>query len=90
MWAEIAAQREQFIGGILQDLDTSLEPLPITVITDVSFSDDSFRVDGEEYCCGGNRNYLWLRVEDGWFELSGPYGHFRFRAKPAVVVPTEG
>ena len=80
MWREFAEKRDDFIGGPLQDLDTTFGPISETFITDIRFDGEMFFVDGEDYGCGVNREYGGLHVEGGWFHVGTAYNHFRFKA----------
>lgn len=82
MWKEIAEQKEQFIGGELQDLDPHFGAAEVTTIIDITFDDEPngiFAVKGEKYSCSVNRAFGGLHAEDGWLHVGTPYNAFRFR-----------
>ena len=81
MWAELAAQRDRFIGGELQDCDPDGEPAPVTRVVDVTFEDDMFAVHGESYACFIDSTAAIGGDTDGWFHVRGPYCHWKFRGK---------
>ena len=93
MWQDLIDQKDKWIGGQLIDhgdsMDRSLlkpELLPaITTITGMELTDDSFRILGEEFNCGGSRQYIGLTsepVENG-LAFSGYGGHRWDIVKPA-------
>ena len=52
IWEQIANKKEEYIGGVLLDHECDE-----TIITDITFEDGFFTVEGEDYNCGLNREY---------------------------------
>ena len=86
-WKDLAAERDRFIGGTLQDLDPDMMPLPETTIVDVVLEDPddagekSFVVVGADYTCSVNTSHGLLGGEYGWILIAAPDVRFRFKAK---------
>lgn len=97
MWDNFAAAKDQWIGGTLIDcgdgdpIAAVVAPVPEggarTTIVDFEVTPDLFLVIGDEFNCGGARQYLYIagesRYGDG-FEVGGYGGHQFHFIKPAV------
>ena len=88
LWPQFVDKKEEYIGGILEDLDSSFDgPPPPTMITDIEFRANGkesawFEVKGKDYSCGGDVGHLGVvGGDEGWLTLSG-YGGALWRFKP--------
>ena len=93
LWSTFVEQKDQWIGGILQDTDTNYGlKAPETKITDITLipnGDDSafFEVHGEDYTCGFDVKHGAIdgnpdtnELLDGWIYLNG-YSGMEFKIK---------
>jgi len=79
MWGNFVEKKDEFIGGILQDLDMGycIE----TKITDITLTPNGkdsafFSVVGEEFTCGFDTGHGGITGGDtGWMTFSGYSGH---------------
>jgi len=93
LWSQFVDRKEEWIGGILQDLDgfdvylaTDNQPIT-TIITDIVLRPNGetsafFSVIGEDYSCGFSVAYGGIGggQEEGWLTFSG-YGGHKWRIK---------
>jgi hypothetical protein len=83
LWSKFVWGKEDFIGGILEELSPSPA---VTLITDIRLTPNgadsaAFHVDGEDFGCGGDVKYTGITGgEEGWLTFSG-YGGHRWRIK---------
>lgn len=79
LWSKFVERKNEWIGGILEDLD-GCPPTKITDIELIPNGKDSafFRVKGEDYDCGFDVKYGGVdgRGEKRWLTFSGYGGHF--------------
>ena len=86
MWSQFVERKDEWIGGILQELEDSWPkvadgPFPKTFIHDITLTENGpnaayFSVKGETYSCGGSTECLGvIGGEEGWITFSGYGGH---------------
>ncbi len=84
MWSQFVEKKDQFIGGILEDLEYRTLR---TEITDIELNPNGkesafFEVSGKDFECGFDIKYGGLcKGEEGWITFSG-YGGHTWRIKP--------
>lgn len=86
MWSQFVDRKNEWIGGILQEINDSFPVLSAddidgTEIVDIKLSPNGdysafFEVIGKDYSCGGDVQHLGITSgEKGWITLSGYGGH---------------
>ena len=94
MWSQFVEGKEKWIGGTLEDKGDSMDRAiglsdgwSKTKITDITLTPNgkesaAFSVEGEEFGCGGDVQFLGVvGGEDGYITFSG-YGGHTWRIKP--------
>jgi hypothetical protein len=98
LWGQFIDRKNEWIGGILQEVSDSFPQLSPdeceqTEITDIVLrpngSDSAFfEVFGKDYSCGGDVEHIGITAgEEGWITISGYGGHV-WRFKQATSIPT--
>ena len=84
LWSQFVERKEEWIGGILEELEDSYPQIGDsgkTIITDIKLEPNGkesacFSVDGEDFGCGGCTTVLGVTAgEEGWITFSGYGGH---------------
>jgi hypothetical protein len=94
MWQQLVDQKDEWIGGRLIDygdeIDRALFDYPLeTVIVDIELTERTFHVIGEEFTCGGGRQYVGImarpefEVPENGLAITGYGGHEWHIVKPA-------
>ena len=77
MWSQFVENKDQYIGGVLEEHDYEILCTPITDITLEPNGDDSafFAIEGEEFTCGFDVGHGGLTSgEEGWITFYGYAG----------------
>lgn len=84
LWSQLVERKNEYIGGMLQDLDCEGAT---TIIQDITLTPNGvdsafFQVIGEEFECGFDCKHGGITSgEQGWLTFSGYAGH-EWRIKP--------
>ena len=91
LWSQFVERKEEWIGGVLEDLHGGMmgkgDPIE-TEITDITLMPNGkehayFTIEGKDFECGGSTECLGITAgEKGWLTLCGYAGHtWRFKQK---------
>lgn len=88
MWGQFVNRKEEWVGGVLQDLygETSETEIIDITLKPIGDTDAFFSVQGKDFKCGGSTDCLGVigvtGGDKGWITLMGYAGHtWRFKQK---------